>query len=304
MNFLKRFLVLIGVLIGYFVSAQNFKVEEPVRYLALGDSYTIGASVVYDNRWPSQLYDSLGSLGYELDTLSYIAQSGWRTDDLSNNISQQKPDSNYNLVSLLIGVNNQFQGRDFIQYENEFPALLNWAIVLAGGEKSRVFVVSIPDYMYTPFGSSYTNPEITSSELDTYNAYAKKVSDSIGVRFYNITPISRKGIEDPDLVSIDALHPSGKQYKEWVKLILETPITNIDEIENDKHDLTIFPNPTSGEIQISNDAIGYEVLNLKGELLLNGEGSNVDLSPFSSGTYLVRVLFNDGVSKLLKVSKE
>lgn len=202
--------------------SQNLNIQSPVRMLALGDSYTIGQSVATGMRWPTQLGDSLIKRGYQIDEIRYIATTGWRTDDLVQAIKGQNLQSqNYNLVSLLIGVNNQFQHAPFSKYESEFPALLDSAIRYAGGDPSRVFVVSIPDYAFTPYGQGSSNPNTISIELDQYNNYAKSIADAKGVVFFNITPISRLGVQKPEYVANDNLHPSGIQYTEWVKLMLE-----------------------------------------------------------------------------------
>src|SRR5664279_4313226 len=120
---------------------QTLQIQSPVRFLALGDSYTIGESVAPTLRWPMQLSDSLQARGIPTDTLRIIATTGWRTDNLINAIKNQHLESqNYNLVSLLIGVNNQYQGRPFSQYVTEFPALVDSAIRYAGGDKTKVFI--------------------------------------------------------------------------------------------------------------------------------------------------------------------
>lgn len=189
--------------------------QEKIRFLALGDSYTIGQSVAVGNRWPVQFVQMLEADSIEVDTLQIIAATGWTTRDLIEGIDYGQPATDFNLVSLLIGVNNQYQGKNFNQYLSEFPQLLNTAIRLAGGDTANVFVVSIPDYAYTPFGQG--NAQI-SNELDQYNAAAKQFCEDYGIPFYDITPISREGLNRTELVANDGLHPSGIQYKEWVEL--------------------------------------------------------------------------------------
>jgi lysophospholipase L1-like esterase len=190
----------------------------PIRFLALGDSYTIGESVAEAERWPVQLVARFrGERKLTCDDPRIIATTGWRTDQLKSAIDAAniKP-GDYNLVSLLIGVNNQYQGKTVESYRPEFEELVNRAIALAG-DKSNVFVVSIPDYGYTPFGKS--NQEKITRELDAYNAANKQISEKLGVAYFNITDISRRGLSEPDLVASDGLHPSGKMYAEWVALI-------------------------------------------------------------------------------------
>ncbi|MEI9919756.1 MAG: SGNH/GDSL hydrolase family protein [Bacteroidota bacterium] len=193
--------------------------QSTTKYLALGDSYTIGESVTEGERWPVQLAEALRKKGREIEGPKIIATTGWRTDNLGNaiNIANLKPE--YGLVSLLIGVNNQYQGKPIDQFRKEFEELLNVAIRLAQGKKENVFVVSIPDYGYTPFGKP-NQPKI-SKELDDYNNISKTITEKYGVKYFYITEISRRGLDDPGLVASDDLHPSGKQYGQWVDLILK-----------------------------------------------------------------------------------
>jgi len=189
-------------------------------YLALGDSYTIGESVCDTCRFPIQLETALEEQAGKSVHTDIIATTGWSTDNLINAIDNQNPDKNYNFVTLLIGVNNQFQGTPFNVYENEFPQLLMTAISLAQGDKERVVVVSIPDYAFTPYGQTTTNRQQISDELDKYNAYAKEVAEKRGVKFLNITDITRGGIDEPNLVASDGLHPSEDAYAEFVDRLL------------------------------------------------------------------------------------
>jgi lysophospholipase L1-like esterase len=191
--------------------------NQRIKYLALGDSYTIGESVEENSRWPVQLVSVLRRHGYTCDEPTIIATTGWRTDDLARAIENARPPKNFNLVSLLIGVNNQYQKRPAADYEPEFEQLLKTAIVQAGGDTQKVFVVSIPDYGYTPFGRA--DKDRISKEIDEFNAANRKIADKYKVRYFNITEISRKGLDDPELVARDGLHPSGKMYKQWVELI-------------------------------------------------------------------------------------
>ena len=189
------------------------------KFLALGDSYTIGESVDEKERWPVQLVDSMATREIEFTPPQIIAKTGWRTDELAGAIAEQQPLEDFDLVSLLIGVNNQYQGKSVESYKPEFEALLNTAIKHAGGDTSRVIIVSIPDYGFTPFGQS--NQAKISAELDAYNQVNRDFAASYNVKYYYITDISRNGFDDPDLVAGDNLHPSGKQYALWVELIMQ-----------------------------------------------------------------------------------
>ncbi len=201
------------------VNGQVFNRNTVVNFLALGDSYTIGESVSEQDRWPMQLIRVLRSKGYECKEPTIIATTGWRTDDLDKAITAANLREEYNLVSLLIGVNNQYQGKSAESYAPEFEALLQRAIRFAGGEKSKVFVVSIPDYGFTPFGKE--KQEQISKAIDEFNAVNKAIADKHGIQYIGITDISRRGFEDPSLIATDGLHPSGKMYTMWVERILE-----------------------------------------------------------------------------------
>lgn len=189
-----------------------------VRYLALGDSYTIGESVLESERWPNQLVDSLRArLGEDHDVLdaTIVATTGWTTANLDAGMDAAQVDTaEWDLVSLLIGVNNQYQGLSVEAYGPEFSALLERAIVLAGGDAGRVFVVSIPDYGYTPFGVN--NQSTISAELVQFNDTCRARTLARGVAHYDITPISQEWPNTPGLVAADGLHPSGEQYGRWV----------------------------------------------------------------------------------------
>jgi len=189
------------------------------QYLALGDSYTIGERVAVNERWPVQLADSLRARGLDVPEPYIIARTGWSTDQLISAIEAEALADTFDMVSLLIGVNNQFRRIPIETYPIEFTQLLNTAIDFAQGNRDRVFVLSIPDYGVTPFGSGF-DPERTARELDEYNAIAEGICDSAGVSFYGITDISREAAENPDLIAEDNLHPSGEMYRRWVVRIL------------------------------------------------------------------------------------
>ena len=200
------------------ISPGPTSTTDTITYLALGDSYTIGTSVTAAERWPALLANALVETG--TDDKSYttnsdiVATNGWTTRNLIDGINARTDLSEeYDLVSLLIGVNNQFQGRSLAEYQTEFDQLINRAITFAAHDRSKVFVVSIPDYAFTGFGNG--NPDI-SDGVSQFNAACQEITERYGIPFLNITPISREGINDPALVASDNLHPSGKQYQRWV----------------------------------------------------------------------------------------
>lgn len=190
---------------------------KPLYFLALGDSYTIGEAVAEEERWPVQLAQLLRQKGYNVQPPEIIATTGWRTDQLKEAIEKGTKRTVYDMVSLLIGVNNQYQGKSVESYRPEFEELLLKAIELAGKNKDRVFVVSIPDYGYTPFGRE--KQPLISAAIDAYNAANREIAEKHGVRYFYITDLTRKGLDDPSLVAPDGLHPSGKMYALWAEHI-------------------------------------------------------------------------------------
>lgn len=210
---------------GQFLCAQavseqpNTKSRE-LHMLALGDSYTIGESVELKDRWPHQLVARFREAGVPARDPVYIARTGWTTSELLHGMSlRMEPGKPYDLVSILIGVNNQYRGLDLKVYEPELRSIVDQALVAAGGQSSRIIMLSIPDYAFTPFGKGDNK---ISEDIDRYNDIAAKVAKEYGFPFFNITPISRLGLENPDLVAADHLHPSGAQYGAWADYLMGT----------------------------------------------------------------------------------
>lgn len=188
------------------------------RYLALGDSYTIGHSVPVDDRWPVILASELKNFGKPIATPQIIARTGWTTGDLLDALEQSPPAGTFDVVSLLIGVNNQYQGRSMQEYRVQFHKLLTKAIGYAGGDAGNVFVLSIPDWGVTPAGDG--NRDHIASEIDKFNLVAREECDKLKVVFIDITGISRRALNDRTLIADDQLHFSGKMYKLWVNEML------------------------------------------------------------------------------------
>lgn len=180
-------------------------------WLALGDSYTIGQSVNASERFPTQTASILKAGGINIGTPDYIATTGWTTTNLSNAIQAQNP-ATYDVVSLLIGVNDQYQLHDTTGYRQRFTSLLQKAIQLANGKKENVFIVSIPDYSVTPFASGGDTARIR-KELDWFDAINKNVTDAYGCPYLDITPSTREAKNNPALLASDGLHPSGLEYR-------------------------------------------------------------------------------------------
>ena len=191
-----------------------------IKFLALGDSYTIGEGVEANERWPDQLCALLAEKGVICSVLQIIAKTGWTSDELNSAIEIENPEQNFDLVSLLIGVNNQYRGRSVEEYAAEFKELLLRAIGFAGGNNKKVIVLSIPDWGLTPFAEGRDREKIA-EEIDQFNAINKKISEALGVLWFDITPLTRKAKDDLSLLTSDGLHPSGKAYREWAEMVLE-----------------------------------------------------------------------------------
>jgi lysophospholipase L1-like esterase len=190
--------------------------QQTFNYLALGDSYTIGEAVPLTKSFPYQLVQRLRKKGFSLAAPEIIAQTGWTTDELDTAMKGHQYLSKYDFVTLLIGVNNQYRGREALQYKMEFEQLLKKAIEHANGKPSHVIVVSIPDYGVTPFASSMDREKI-SREIDIFNNINKAVSIQYKTQYVDITPGSREVLNDEELVASDQLHPSGKEYSKWAE---------------------------------------------------------------------------------------
>lgn len=195
--------------------------KKKITYLALGDSYTIGEAVPAEGNFPNQLASRIPTYGINMVKPIIIARTGWTTDELISAIKQQAQAGTFDVVTLLIGVNNQYRGYNINTYRTEFKELLNTAVKYAGGNKQHVFVLSIPDYSVTPFAQNSDRDKIA-SEIDQYNAVNQQETEKAGISYINITPISRQAIHQPDLIATDGLHPSAKMYTAWINMLLPT----------------------------------------------------------------------------------
>lgn len=216
-------ILLACLLVAGFVSCKqesspevDNEVREPaLTYLALGDSYTIGESVEPEERWPVQLTERLRADGIAMQDPQIIATTGWTTQDLLQAMDSQLKNEKYDLVSVSIGVNNQYQGKSIDAYREDLYEVFEKAVTYSKNGAAGVFAVSIPDYGVTPFGAQ--NAEKIARELDEFNRVFEEVASEFGVDFYNITPISREAANQPELIAEDQLHPSGKMYELWVE---------------------------------------------------------------------------------------
>lgn len=187
-------------------------------WLALGDSYTIGQSVSEAERFPAQTAALLQTDSLVFSTPHYIATTGWTTLNLLNAIAQQNPEGPFDIVTLLIGVNDQYQHLDINDYNAHFTECLQKAIALAGNRKDHVFVLSIPDYGVTPFAQQ-SDTAVIRREIDDYNAINKAITLSYKISYTDITPGTRDMKNDASLIAYDGLHPSGKEYAKWAALL-------------------------------------------------------------------------------------
>jgi lysophospholipase L1-like esterase len=197
-----------------------------IRILSLGDSYTIGEAVGENERWPVRLAAMLRARGIAVADPTIIARTGWTTDELSSGIdgARPAPAGPYDVVTLLIGVNNQYRGRSADEYRQQFQALLTRAIGYAGSRPSHVIVLSIPDWGVTPFAARSGRDAATiAAEIDAFNAINRDEATRAGARYADVTPTSRRATADPGLVAPDGLHPSAAMYAEWARLML--PVT-------------------------------------------------------------------------------
>jgi lysophospholipase L1-like esterase len=190
-----------------------------VRMLALGDSYTFGEAVAADEGWPRRLVALMRARGIPTADPVIVAQTGWTTEELSAGIDAARPAGSYDLVTLLIGVNNQFRGRGAEEYRTDFRWLLARAIASAGTRAPRVIVLSIPDWGVTPFAVGRDRAKI-GTEIDRFNAIAQDETARAGAHYVDITPVSRRAATEHELIAGDGLHPSGTMYAEWARLAL------------------------------------------------------------------------------------
>ena len=284
------------------LSAQEVRVDAELNMLALGDSYTIGESVDMDARWPHQLIRQLRSMGVSAADPDYIARTGWTTRNLLGWIQTSPPEEKeYNLVSILIGVNNQYQGMDIASYEPDLRKIIEIGLDIVDQDSSRLMILSIPDYAYTPYGNGFTN---ISKEIDAYNEIKRRVAEEYGIAFIYITDISREGLDNPSLVAADGLHPSEEQYKRWVQTIIprmRLPLNLSSEKQGQRKNdqIELYPNPAGSLVHMdaSVDIEEIRIYNPLGQVILDQEvdslPASIDLGRLEKGSYTLCARLED-----------
>jgi len=301
---MHKIIILIFLFHGYALS-QKIQVQEPIRYLALGDSYTIGESVDATQRWPVQLMDSLTAKGLQVDTLVINARTGRTTPELLEVIKGKKYEhQNFNLVSVLIGVNDQYQNKPIADYPRYFREVLDSALRYVHQDTGQVFVLSIPDYAYTPFGQNQ-NPTRISREIDQYNEINKRIAEEYQISYFDITPISRWGLDTALWTANDGLHPSARQYTAWVELILQHLVTQTRTKSGFKgENFKIFPNPAHQWIQMTHSGnlegpYDMQLMDIRGNVVkekndISARALTIDLLGLQEGHYLVCAIDSKG----------
>ena len=191
------------------------------NYLALGDSYTIGQGVNEQERFPDQLTAKFAQKNYLVSEPLILAKTGWTTANLDAAIISENLTETFDIVTLLIGVNNQFQGRSIAKFQIQFSDLLTKAITFAKNKPENVIVVSIPDWGVSPYANSLDRAKI-SKEIDAFNEVKKEETLKMNAKFVDITPISRLALNNSEFIASDNLHFSGEMYGLWVEEIIRT----------------------------------------------------------------------------------
>lgn len=213
------------ILLFLFNSQHLVAQKDSLSVLVLGDSYSASTGELKINGWPMQLAQALSDKGIKTKDPVIIAGAGWTTSKLIEQIDKKSPATNFGLVGLLVGVNNQYRGIDISVFKKEFVELLETSIVHANGDSSNVFVISIPDWSVTPF-AKFKNQEKVSLELKKYNDFIEAQTTKRKVLYFDITGISRKAQLNKNLIASDSLHPSKKMYRLWVNKIKKPLLKN------------------------------------------------------------------------------
>ena len=205
-------------LLIFIVAMKRPLQKKAYTYLALGDSYTIGEKVPSEENFPNQVVSILRKKEFDFATPRVVAKTGWTTDELQLGINKSKLETRYDFVSLLVGVNNQYRGREASDYKQEFESLLQQALKFAGNNPKRLIVLSIPDWSITSFAEG-KDRQMIALQIDEYNKINKQVADKYRVHYINITLRTRQAAANIELLAEDCLHPSGKEYKKWAVVV-------------------------------------------------------------------------------------
>ena len=220
---MKYYFLVLTICCSFILNREAMS-QKTMSFLALGDSYTIGEGVPLHESYPYQAVQILRKKGVNILAPEIVAKTGWTTDELQAAINNAKFLPLYDLVTLLIGVNNQYRGKSAELYAEEFETLLKQAIAFAGNDKGRVVVLSIPDWGATPFAEGRDREKIK-AEIDAFNVINRKISSKYKVHYIDITPGTRLAAQDPTLVTKDKLHPSGKEYAKWAEKVAKIVVT-------------------------------------------------------------------------------
>ena len=192
------------------------RVETPKNYLALGDSYTIGEGVAESDRWPVQLVEDLENRGYSIDSLQIIARTSWTTDKLVLGVLETPTLPEYDLITIMIGVNNQYRGRSLENFKEELEILIKLSLKMTGGDPSKVFLISIPDWGVTPYADRFDG-DLIADEINAFNLEIIQASQESNIHYIDVTELSRQAAQDSTLLVADGLNPSGLMYTQWVE---------------------------------------------------------------------------------------
>ena len=210
----RKFLILLVLSLVFSCSSE----ETSKNYLALGDSYTIGEGVSESDRWPVQLVEDLKNRGYSIDSLNIIARTSWTTDELVLGLIETPTLPEYDLITIMIGVNNQYKGRSLKNFRDELKVLIELCLKMTAGDFSKVFLISIPDWGVTPYADRFDG-SLIADEINAFNSEIIQVSQESNIRYIDVTEISRQAAQDSRLLVADSLHPSGLMYTKWVEKI-------------------------------------------------------------------------------------
>ena len=188
--------------------------------LCLGDSYTIGEMVQLQKNYPYFTVQLLRDKGLNFSAPEILAKTGWTSDELQLSMKLYRFLPKYDIVTLLVGVNDQYRGKDIIEYKTQFEELLKHTITLANNKSDHVLVISIPDYGLTPFSANLDRNKI-SKEIEVFNSVNKALTIQYKTVYIDLTEESNKAQYDAELIAEDQLHYTTKMYKKWAEKLAD-----------------------------------------------------------------------------------